>query len=186
MNTKELKDLYLRFNDEYFSGKMPEDLPVTWNTRLRTTAGYCRFKWLGKPGGLLDVKSIDLNPRLLDTEDKIIDTLIHEMVHGWLTHVTNKDHGHNWQFKAKMDQILGWKPCHNYHSYDVSGLAEKRRIACHCPNCGIIGHRARMPRQSNLSRYRCNDCDSAVTFVDNRKPKNKSLGLASGFNPFEV
>ena len=38
-----IKVMFHRLNDEHFNGEIP-DIPVVWNTRMTTTAGYCRYK----------------------------------------------------------------------------------------------------------------------------------------------
>ena len=37
-------DAFDRFNARVFDGRLPADLPITWNPRLRTTAGITRCK----------------------------------------------------------------------------------------------------------------------------------------------
>jgi predicted SprT family Zn-dependent metalloprotease len=168
-----LTNLYIELNAEHFNSELPNDLPVTWNSRLRTTAGYCHYKWredqskrIGNK--LIDAKAITMNPRLLTTVEKIVDTLIHEMVHAWLAHTTGRDDGHNWRFQRKMDQLAGYKRSHTYHDYDTSKLKEKRLIEEHCKDHGIVGRRARMPRSYNLHRYHCKKCGCQIEFVDKR------------------
>jgi predicted SprT family Zn-dependent metalloprotease len=178
-----LVDRYLQYNDEHFNGELPEGVPVMWNTRLRTTAGRCWYKRREDNSRLIDVRKIDLNSRLLDTEEKLKRTLVHEMVHGWLAHKRGVRDGHNWRFQEKMESIFGYRESHRFHTYDTSEVREQRKIEYHCPVHGVIGHRARMPRERDLGRYSCNDCGNKVTFVDRRESKTKT-GMVGGFNPF--
>jgi len=173
----DIKAMYLELNVEHFGGELPEDLPVIWNSRLRTTAGYCRYKRSIRRGEI-SLKQIDLNPRLIGDNPKAIkDTLIHEMVHAWLAHTTGVRHKHDIYFQKKMDEIVGYKRSHTYHNYDTTGLKEERKVEYHCPIHGVIGRRARMPRSYDLHRYTCRKegyggvCGHRVTFVDTRPPK---------------
>lgn len=176
-----LRELYLQLNQEHFNGECPEDLPVIWNTRLRTTAGKCHYKWHNKSLRQIDAKKITLNPHILDTEEKLRKTLIHEMVHAWLAHTTHADHGHNEWFQSKMDSIFGYKRSHRCHNYDVSNVSLVHMV---CPNHGVIEKRARMPRSYNLHRYHCNSCGSRVTFVDNRPKTSGSLRSSTAVKLF--
>lgn len=181
MSLPDINELYAQFNQDYFNGELPFDLVVKWNSRLRTTAGRCFYKTVIRSGfGRIDVDYIDLNPRLLITEDKLTRTLIHEMVHAWLAHKTGRCHKHNSRFQSKMDAIMGYRRSHTYHDYDTTGLREERKIEYRCSTHGVIGYRARMPRQRDLHRYRCNMCNSVVSFVDKRErktAKRKSGGV---------
>ena len=168
MITSDIRAMFLKYNNLYFEGKIPTDIPVIWNARLRTTAGYCRYQM-----GNFRYRpvQIELNPRLLDTEDKISETLIHEMVHAWETQVTGRASKHGCTFQGKMDQIIGYRRSHTYHHYDTKDLHEDRQIKMICPTHGVIGHRARMPAEYNLGRYYCKDCGARIVFKDARPPE---------------
>ena len=83
MTRPDIKAMFVRLNDEHFDGEIP-DLPVVWNTRMTTTAGYCRYKRDNFYCILAPIK-IDMSDKLfrhLDYDlDKIERTMIHEMVH---------------------------------------------------------------------------------------------------------
>lgn len=175
MNPFDIRAKYLEYNEAYFNGELPEDLPVLWNGRFRTLAGRCHYKWADEtvPNRLLriDAEKIELNPRLLITEDKLFHTLTHEMVHAWLAHTTGLNHKHGPAFHSKMNLIVGYRNSHRYHDYDVSELRpqeQKNKIEYHCAEHGVVGTRTRMPRASQIDRWRCNYCGGKITFVDNR------------------
>lgn len=49
MNYKNLKEdlckeLYKLYNEKVFDDKLPQDMPIEWNVRMRGTAGYCYNK----------------------------------------------------------------------------------------------------------------------------------------------
>jgi len=45
-NNKEAlcKELYKLYNEKVFDDKLPRDMPIEWNIRMRGTAGYCYNK----------------------------------------------------------------------------------------------------------------------------------------------
>lgn len=44
-NKEELcKELYKLYNEKVFDNKLPQDMPIEWNIRMRGTAGYCYNK----------------------------------------------------------------------------------------------------------------------------------------------
>ena len=78
-----------------FESNLPTDMVITWNPRLTKTAGMCiqrRFKLTKKPDvsymfqtntEIEDIRAskIDLSTKVLDSSDRLRDTLIHEMCH---------------------------------------------------------------------------------------------------------
>ena len=83
-----IKAMFLELNDKHFNGEIP-DIPVVWNTRMTTTAGYCRYKRSGpaetfsRGGQALEPTKIDLSDKLFRHLDydlaKIERTLVHEI-----------------------------------------------------------------------------------------------------------
>lgn len=165
-----IKQMFTRLNSQHFNNEIP-DIPVVWNTRMTTTAGYCRYKktrsdWAGS----LTPWKIDLSDKLFRNEGydlaKIERTLIHEMVHAYLIHKYNEK-GHTARFQRMMTDITGEHKNHRCHNYDTTGLRRKqeRSISVVCPSCGVIGSRARMPKRG--LRYSCRTCRSPVSFTRN-------------------
>ena len=76
------KSEYLKINQIVFDNQLPEDLSVTWNKRLLTTAGITRSSY--SDGSRRAV--IELSEKVIDCEERLISTLLHEMCHaaGWL------------------------------------------------------------------------------------------------------
>lgn len=183
MSKPDLKELYDEFNEQYFDGELP-DVALVWNTRYRTRGGTCHYRWKksDSPFKELEPYQISINERLLaNNPEGLRSTLIHEMVHVWRTHTTGDRCGHDYRFQTKMDSILGYRHSHTYHQHDTSDLKEKREIEYVCPIHGVIGHRARMPRQEDMGRYYCTkpvegtygvQCRERISFVDTRPPKS--------------
>ena len=83
------------FNSYAFESKLPNDMMITWNPRLTKTAGMCiqrllkitkkqdTSQYLSCNNGIEEVRAskIELSPKVLDSADRLRDTLIHEMCH---------------------------------------------------------------------------------------------------------
>jgi predicted SprT family Zn-dependent metalloprotease len=169
-----IKAMFHRLNDEHFNGEIP-DIPVVWNTRMTTTAGYCRYKRsrvLALMGNRqeLAVTKIDLSDKLfrhLDfDEDKIESTLVHEMVHAYLVHKFNEK-GHTRRFQNMMIRITGEHKNHRCHNYDTVGIRKKqvKKIHCECNRCGFTYEKARMPKYAGMTTYTHRGCGGAITFT---------------------
>jgi len=177
MSTRpDIKAMFHRLNDEHFDGEIP-DLPVVWNTRMTTTAGYCRYKRQGTLNGggrrvvqNLEPYKIDLSAKLfrhLDYDlEKIERTLIHEMVHAYLVHKDNEK-GHTWRFQSMMTRITGEHKNHRCHNYDTAGLRRKqeKKIHCKCNRCGFAYEKVRMPKHAGRTSYRHRGCGGVITFT---------------------
>ena len=181
-----IKAMFHRLNDEHFNGEIP-DIPVVWNTRMTTTAGYCRYRRVRKDGPstpvtrssrTLEPYKIDLSDKLfrhLDFDaDKIERTLIHEMVHAYLVHKFNEK-GHTRRFQNMMIRITGEYKNHRCHNYDTVGIKRKqeKKVKWSCSGCGVEGWRVRMPKVNR--GYTCRRCGSSVTFVDTRKDNVRKI-----------
>lgn len=168
----DIKAMFHQLNDEHFNGEIP-DMPVVWNTRMTTTAGYCRYKktrsdWAGS----LTPWKIDLSDKLFRNEGydltKIRRTLIHEMVHAFLIHKYNEK-GHTARFQRMMCDITGEYKNHRCHSYNTEGLRRKqaKNVKWECTGCGASGWKVRMPKANR--RYTCRSCRCVVRFTDHRE-----------------
>ena len=162
--------MFDEINKTHFDNKISK-IPVNWNARLKTTAGYCKFKT--NRNGYYPTR-IDLNKRLFENEnycrDKIFNTLAHEMTHAYLLEHYNEK-GHTARFQSIMTRITGVRKNHRCHSYNVTGLRAERNITISCPIHGEIGTRSRMPKAGLV--YRCRRCRSKITF----KKKTSFKGL---------
>ena len=166
----DLSKLFDQINIEHFNGSISK-IPATWNTRLRTAAGYCRYR---RKGEEYTPYSIELNKRLFEkegfSESKIFTTMAHEMTHAYLLEHHNEK-GHTANFHSIMTRITGIRKNHRCHNYDTSGLKSKKNITILCPVHGKIGMRARMPKAGLI--YKCRSCKSVVLF----KRKTSFAGL---------
>ena len=181
MYRPDIKAMFHRLNAEHFDNEVPE-IPVVWNTRMTTTAGYCRFRRSSlaetfarrDPGGqTLDPTKIDLSDKLFRNEGydlaKIGRTLVHEMVHAFLIHKYNEK-GHTRRFQSIMARITGEYKNHRCHNYNTDGIRRTRRkqaknVKWTCSRCDFVGWKARMPRNPGRA-YTHNKCGGQVSFVD--------------------
>ena len=113
----DIKAMFVRLNNEHFNDEIP-DIPVVWNTRMTTTAGYCRYK-RERDRTLVPTK-IDMSDKLFRHLDydlsKIERTMVHEMVHAYLVHKYNEK-GHTARFQRMMTNITGEYKNHRCHNY---------------------------------------------------------------------
>ncbi|NXU46228.1 ACRC protein, partial [Drymodes brunneopygia] len=80
-NKEELaQKLYRLFNSTIFEQKLPEDMLIIWNKKMRKTAGYCVTGQKGGPEGKRYAR-IELSEKVCDSADRLRDTLIHEVCH---------------------------------------------------------------------------------------------------------
>jgi predicted SprT family Zn-dependent metalloprotease len=181
MSTRpDIKAMFVRLNEEHFDGEIP-DLPVVWNTRMTTTAGYCRYRRFtpSHPEGAwaarnrIEPYKIDLSDKLFRKLgydiDKIERTLIHEMVHAYLIH-KYCEKGHTRRFQQMMTEITGEYKNHRCHNYDTTGLRRKqaKNVLWQCQgSCGAEGRVARMRKAGRI--YTCRTCGGRVRFTDLRK-----------------
>lgn len=70
---------YKEFNECAFSSQLPVDLEITWSKRMLTTAGFTRYK--RRPLSGTGVATIELSMKVIDNEDRLQATLLHEMCH---------------------------------------------------------------------------------------------------------
>ncbi|NWX53687.1 ACRC protein, partial [Promerops cafer] len=80
-NKEELaQKLYRLFNSTIFEQKLPENMAIIWNKKMRKTAGYCVTGQREGPEGKRYAR-IELSEKVCDSADRLRDTLIHEVCH---------------------------------------------------------------------------------------------------------
>ena len=168
MFAPDIKSMFVELNDKHFGGEIPS-IPVVWNTRMTTTAGYCRYRRTRSDwSGSLTAYQIDLSDKLFRNEGydhaKIERTLIHEMVHAFLIHKYNEK-GHTARFQQIMTKITGEYKNHRCHNYNTEGLKRKNKknIQGTCGKCGYTFYRARSPMRGR--QYTHKRCGGVITFT---------------------
>lgn len=85
-----LASTFATFNQLAFNGEL-SSVEVSWSNRLNTTAGITRMKGrLGQPNSR--VATIELATKVIDSEEKLRSTLLHELCHAaaWLVDGAHK------------------------------------------------------------------------------------------------
>lgn len=94
---KKLFDLY---NETVFDKKIATDTKIEWNERMTGTAGFCYCKKITRRLGNVERSvRIVLATKILDSADRLRDTLIHEMCHAaaWVVNEVADGHGYYWK-----------------------------------------------------------------------------------------
>ncbi len=120
---------------------------VTWNARLRSTAGYARY-----PGWV-----IELNPLLREFEGQVERTLKHELAHLIAYHRSGRrriePHGREWRL-ACAD--LGIPDESARHRLPLPRNEIERRLTYACPACQTQVRRVRKFRRPTACLTCCN------------------------------
>ncbi|XP_011502383.1 PREDICTED: uncharacterized protein LOC105365823 [Ceratosolen solmsi marchali] len=173
------KDLYKLFNEQVFDNKLPNDMLIEWSTRLRGTAGKCYNKQSLKTSKKTVRSSrIVLATKILDSPDRLRDTLIHEMCHTatWLINNVSDGHGSFWKaWATKATKVFPELPpisrCHNYEI--------QTKYMYKCINCGYsIG---RHSKSLDLNKKRCGFCHGVFELLINKNTKSEKIKKKSTF-----
>uniref|UniRef100_A0A673KVD2 Acidic repeat-containing protein-like n=1 Tax=Sinocyclocheilus rhinocerous TaxID=307959 RepID=A0A673KVD2_9TELE len=141
LNKEELTNkLYQLYNTSVFDSKLPADMSVTWNKKMRKTAGYCisgQERGTGKP-----YARIELSVKVCDSADRLRDTLVHEMCHAatWLINNVRDGHGPFWRLYARKAMLAHPElpMVSRCHSYDIN-----YKFQYQCDQKSIVYHRSR-------------------------------------------
>ena len=118
---------------------------MTWNQRLTKTAGVCIQKTVvvtrmdpergRRMPEQVRLSRIELSTKVLDSPDRVRDTLVHEMCHAtaWIVSSYRDGHGPIWKCWAKkamnaFSELPIIARCHNY--------AIRTKYQYRCTNCG--------------------------------------------------
>uniref|UniRef100_A0A1B6DXM7 SprT-like domain-containing protein n=1 Tax=Clastoptera arizonana TaxID=38151 RepID=A0A1B6DXM7_9HEMI len=148
--------LFYLYNKEIFESKLPSDMSIQWNARMRSTSGFCYNKRIFKANKeVVRSSRIVLSSKILDRADRLRDTLVHELCHAatWLVNGMSDGHGPHWRAWAtkanyRFPELPIIKRCHDYHI--VTKYTYK------CVDCGYcIG---RHSKSLDTNRKRCGYC----------------------------
>lgn len=95
-----LTKLFGLYNEKVFDKVFPENTPVEWNDKMRKTAGYCYCRKITRKNGAVERSArIVLSTKVIDSAERLRDTLIHEMCHAaaWIVHCVSDGHGKLWK-----------------------------------------------------------------------------------------
>ncbi|CAI4229074.1 unnamed protein product [Auanema sp. JU1783] len=164
--------LFLLYKNYCFNDLLPMDYEhVTWNARLRKTAGLCKNSFRNRTA------TIELSTKVCTTPERLRDTLVHELCHAatWLIDgVPKAGHGPVWKrWTNKCVQKFPSLPSiDRCHTYDIEA-----KYVYVCNGCG-----QRVKRHSkslDITKKICGRCRGHfVLNVDNEKKKREPSKFA--------
>ena len=146
-----VSNLFKLFNKTVFDGKLPNDLEITWNKRMTKTAGFCYYS---KSLGVRKCR-LELSDKVIDSPERIRDTLIHELCHAatWLINGVQAGHGPAWKHWAKIaNKVHPDLPIiSRCHQYEINTKYNYK-----CNGCGATF--GRHSKSIDPSKHRCATC----------------------------
>ncbi|XP_050302690.1 germ cell nuclear acidic protein [Anthonomus grandis grandis] len=161
--------LFKLYNENIFKNALPEDTELEWNDKLRKTAGLCYCKKITRRTGVVERKvRIALSTKVLDSADRVRDTLIHEMCHAatWIVNEVQDGHGpfwKSWAFKA-MQTFPELPPISRCHSYAINS-----KYTYKCTDCGYSF--GRHSKSLDIKTKRCGHCFGKFEILLNKSTK---------------
>ncbi|KAJ8596506.1 hypothetical protein M405DRAFT_726107 [Rhizopogon salebrosus TDB-379] len=131
---KYAEKLFAELNSTVFNDGLPRETKLNWNKRLLTTAG--RARWHKSRDGV-QTTEIELAAKILDRDERIRNTLSHEMCHlaCWIINDDPKE-VHGPAFKAWANKVMTKRPeieITTRHNYEISYPFEWK-----CEKCSKI------------------------------------------------
>ncbi|CAG9767543.1 unnamed protein product [Ceutorhynchus assimilis] len=162
--------LFKLFNEKVFGNALLPDTELEWNDKLRKTAGLCYCKKITHKNKTVERKvRIALSTKVLDSTDRLRDTLVHEMCHAvtWIVNEVSDGHGaywKSWAFKAMnvFPELPAISRCHNY--------AINSKYTYRCTKCGYSF--GRHSKSLDVERKRCGHCYGKFEVLINKTTKN--------------
>lgn len=146
------KELFAEVNVRVFNGMIPRDLIVRWCNKLNKTAGTT---YLRRNGQMERSAEIRLSTKVLDSREKLMKTLCHEMCHvvAWLVDsVAKPPHGDVFKkWAGRVNRIYPEVKVTTTHSYEINYKFNYECIACR----HTFG---RHSNSINLETQRCGRC----------------------------
>ncbi|CAB3386457.1 Hypothetical predicted protein [Cloeon dipterum] len=171
-NFKSRKDdlvekLFALFNRTVFDDKLDPEMSITWNNRLRSTAGFCYNQRKRVEGGdTIRFSRIELSGKILQNAGQLRDTLIHEMCHAatWVIDEMLGGHGPVWKkWTRKANRIHPELPeIKRCHSYQIETAYTYR-----CTKCQYSFGRS--SKSLDTERKVCGYCKGKFELIVNNK-----------------
>ncbi|KAL3811653.1 hypothetical protein ACHAXA_004385, partial [Cyclostephanos tholiformis] len=156
---------FSEFNRQAFQGLLL-NVKVIWSKKLNKTAGITRMRGkLGESNAHTRVATIELSTKVIDDEERLRSTLLHEMCHAaqWLVDGTHKP-PHGTIFKKwaaiSMRKIRDVKVT-TTHDYQI---AYKYAWACTASNCKAVIKRH--SRSVDPDKHCCGRCQGKLIEIE--------------------
>ncbi|XP_074030968.1 uncharacterized protein isoform X2 [Leptinotarsa decemlineata] len=95
-----LSKLFKMFNEHVFDNALSPDMLIEWSDRMTRTAGFCYCKKITRRTGLVERSArVVLSTKVVDSAERMRDTLIHELCHAatWIVDCVSGHHGSFWK-----------------------------------------------------------------------------------------
>lgn len=168
-----------------FDARLPADMEIEWSNKLNTTAGRTHTKRERQGFSEWTYSArIELSIKVLDEDEKLRSTLIHEMCHAaaWLLDKVDRP-PHGKEFKKwgrKCEKLYPDIEVSTCHSYEID---YKFRWACTNEVCGKIY--GRHSKSIDPAVHACGACKSALVFLEKLK-KDGTPYKARSASAFQV
>jgi len=158
-------ETFTEFNQRAFANQL-SSVKVEWSKKLNTTAGITRMRGkLGEQYSDSRVATIELATKVIENEEQLRSTLLHEMCHAaaWLVDGVHKPpHGKvfkNWASKS-MRKIKDVEVT-TTHDYQIS---YKFAWACTNAKCNVVIKRH--SRSVDLNKHCCGKCKNKLIEIE--------------------
>ncbi|XP_068718282.1 germ cell nuclear acidic protein-like [Montipora capricornis] len=155
-------DLFELYNRTVFDNQLPSDFQITWNNKMRSTAGFCYYS---RKNGMR-LSRIELADKVIDSAERLRDTLIHEMCHAatWIIDGIKAGHGSVWKRWTMRAQIVhqDLPPISRCHSFAIN-----TKYTYRCTKCG--NSFGRHSKSVNLEKSRCARCYGCLELIPQLK-----------------
>ncbi|KZO92534.1 hypothetical protein CALVIDRAFT_487228 [Calocera viscosa TUFC12733] len=147
-----------QLNTLVFDGRIPEDIELIWSKRLNTTAGRANWKRIRKESGDdIHQCSIELSTKVLDNEERVLNTVAHELCHlaAWVINGEIQP-AHGRCFKGWGRKVMKSRPdihITTRHDYEIAYRYEWR-----CANPACARTYGRHSKSINPDQHACGVC----------------------------
>ncbi|OSX67889.1 hypothetical protein POSPLADRAFT_1165418 [Postia placenta MAD-698-R-SB12] len=169
------QELFDELNKVVFGGGLPAETQLKWSKRLLTTAG--RARWHKSRHGV-QTSEIELAVKILDSDERIRNTLAHEMCHlaCWIINEDPKE-AHGPKFRSWARKVMRVRPdmeITTRHDYEIAYKYEWK-----CQQCDkIYGRHSKSIRPDECV---CGACKvgQLIPLFNTRVPKTPRSKISS-------
>ncbi|XP_041984235.1 uncharacterized protein LOC121736850 [Aricia agestis] len=171
LREKLARRLFEEFNKSVFDNAMDADLPILWDSKLRSTAGTTTNRLIKTASGdRIRTSSVKLSTKVLDTPQRLRDTLIHELCHAatWLIDgELRAGHGPLWKKWATKSlrvypELGEISRCHDMEIH--------YKYSYKCTRCGYSIKRH--SKSIDVTKKCCGYCHGTFEVIVNKKNKD--------------
>ncbi|XP_049881937.1 uncharacterized protein LOC126377923 [Pectinophora gossypiella] len=163
--------LFVEFNSKVFADQLDADMSITWDTKLRSTAGTTTNRLIKNASGdRIRTSSVKLSSKVVDGPQRLRDTLVHELCHAatWLLDgELRAGHGPLWKKWATralrvFPELGEISRCHNMEIH--------YKYSYKCTQCGYSIQRH--SKSIDVTKKCCGYCRGHFEVIVNKKKKD--------------